>query len=157
MTDNEIVKALEELRKEQENGYVTALEFGGKRDEAHEWFLDLLGETIDFINRQKAEIERLRDYINDKLSPTANLIRAYDIKNAKAEAIKEFSEEVLKEIQDAILSNDRAIRERVERHNANRYDDDLCILWDGKITALGGIRCFIVNLLEEMVGDNNAE
>ena len=96
MTDNEIIKALEELKEEQEDGYITALEFGGKRDETHEGFLALLGATIDLINRQKAEIERLTDTLNATIAGQETLQRY--IQTAKAEAIKEFAERLKKNV-----------------------------------------------------------
>ena len=82
MTDNEIIKALEELRKEQEDGYITALEHDGKRDPKHEEFLDLLAATLDLINRQKAEIERLNKAL---ANVSAKALKAFErnIKDAQ--------------------------------------------------------------------------
>lgn len=72
MTYNEIVKALTEFRNTLDDGYSTAIEYGGKRDEWIEKELNLLCDAIDLINRQKAEIERLekeckitRAYLHD--------------------------------------------------------------------------------------------
>lgn len=73
----------------------------------------------------------------------------------KSEAIKEFAEKVLNEIREAIISNDKAIKEREEKHNVNRYEDNFCSMCDGKIRALGGIRYFINNLVKETVGDSD--
>ena len=47
-------------------------------------------ETLDLINRQKAEIERLQDY-NENLQ-TANTALSNEILEIKSEAIKEFAE-----------------------------------------------------------------
>jgi hypothetical protein len=129
MTDNEIIKALEALREEQENGYVTALEFGGKRDEMHEGFLDLLGATVDLISRQKAEIERLQnklDTVKQKVLETIPLVKD-DIKTAKAEAIKEFAERLREYVGDDLYFEE-------ETEFFKEYID---------------------NLVKEMVGDNN--
>ena len=71
------------------------------------------------------------------------------------DGMKEFAKLVLIEIQEAIFANDKVIQARVEKRNANRYEDDLCIMCDGKIYALGGIEFFIKNLLKEKVGKDN--
>jgi hypothetical protein len=72
MTDNEIVKELEKLIEELDDGYTTCIEHGGKRDLTIERDLSLYCDVLDLINRQKAEIERLnkelettRAYIHD--------------------------------------------------------------------------------------------
>lgn len=102
---------------------------------------------LDLINRQKAEIERL----NEENKRFADIGKMYS--EIKSEAIKEFAEKVLNEIREAIISNDKAIKEREEKHNVNRYEDNFCSMCDGKISALGGIRYFINNLAKEMVGE----
>lgn len=101
---------------------------------------------FDKAEELKVEVERLKTNLNVELE---NFATEYDNK-IKAEAIKEFAEKVFKEIQDAIISNDKAKNERIEKHNVDRYEDDFCIMCDGKIMALGGIRYFIKNLLKEM-------
>lgn len=52
----------------------------------------LFGDTVDLINRQKAEIERLRD--------TLKIYHNYNpaIKRAKAEAVKEFAERLIQSL-----------------------------------------------------------
>ena len=69
--------------------------------------------------------------------------------------ILEFAEKVKDEISNAIISNGRVIEERENKYRANRYEDDLCIMCDGKIMALGGIKWFITDLVKEMVGADN--
>lgn len=109
----------------------------------------------DLINRLQAENERLNEDIQAQKSSISSLLSIVNsnYQNGKAEAYKEFAERLLNEIQEAILSNDKVISERVKKHNANRYEDDLCIMCDGKIMALGGIRYFVINLLKEMEGN----
>ena len=60
MTDNDIIKAFEAFLKTQEDGYITALEYGGKRDEAHEKYLCIFNGICDLINRKKAEASELQ-------------------------------------------------------------------------------------------------
>ena len=79
--------------------------------------------------------------------------RKYDKALIKAEAYKEFADKANTKITEAIFAYDKVIQERIEKRNANRYEDDLCIMCDGKITALGGIKYFINDLLKELVGD----
>ena len=59
MADKEIKNQLEELRKNQMNGYITALEFGGSRNIEYEKTLDLLASAIDLIDCLEEENKRL--------------------------------------------------------------------------------------------------
>ena len=91
MTDNEVIKALECCNKPiRENSYTEcAFYHSGKCSS------NMLNATLDLINRQKAEIEELKDIL-EKV-PT----NAYDLQveaseklenQIKSEAIKEFAE-----------------------------------------------------------------
>lgn len=60
MTDNEIKKGLAELLENQEDGYTTCLEYGGKRDLEQEKLLDLLSETLKLIDRLQADYETVK-------------------------------------------------------------------------------------------------
>lgn len=71
LTDNEIVKALEDWIKNYDGSYVN---------------FKTLGNTLDLINRQKAEIEEFKSAING--------FRGYEDK-IKAEAYKEFANELI--------------------------------------------------------------
>lgn len=96
MTDNEIIKAFDILDKFEF--------FGGQRagrelwsnkpsdiqDEDIEGFLRDLDFLRQFINRQKAEIEDLREIVY--------MDRSEAIKKMKAEAVKEFAEKLKEEI-----------------------------------------------------------
>ena len=90
MTDNEIVKALTEFRNTLDDGYSTAIEYGGKRDEWIEKELNLLCDAIDLINRLQTENERLSQFGVTLLRNGSKLFE--EIQTAKAEAIKEFAE-----------------------------------------------------------------
>ena len=84
MTDNEIIKALKECTKHCK---CEACHF---MDECYD--LDVLHrKALDLINRQKAEIENLRD-LNKRIQINANRIRgiyAETAKRIKAEAVKD--------------------------------------------------------------------
>ena len=121
MTDNEIIKAFKDFLIEQVDGYTDHIETGGERYEFIEKELELLKETDNLINRQKAEIKALRmdnqqlqsDIINanmnadhalaeiERLTAERDVMHqdviaaeeyAWQCKTAKAEAIKEFAE-----------------------------------------------------------------
>jgi predicted transcriptional regulator len=85
MTDNEIIKALDNLRRK-----ILATRFAEQVTES-----EIMGlvNAISLINRQKAEIERLKMYksLYDDLK-AENLETIKAIKHNKAEAIKEFAE-----------------------------------------------------------------
>ena len=80
MTDNEIIKALEHCDKET------------CKDCPNEYQYDCKGKimrnALDLINRQKAEVERL------KHRKTELQIRNQELQHEKSEAIKEFAEEL---------------------------------------------------------------
>lgn len=152
MTDNEIIKALEEFLYTLEDGYTTAIEFGGKRDEQIEKEIYLLRDALSLINRQKAEkaaliehlkkarkqikfanaeIERYRAAMPDleqKDEDFCGVVCRFAeglIKKAKAEAIKSFAE-------------------RVKKHKVMLFNE---------IYSVKGFADVIDNLVEEMVGD----
>ena len=76
MTDNEIITALEEWIKNYDGSYVN---------------FKTLGNALDLINRQKAEIERLRKEVKEHIKKSVAK-RRYDRALIKAEAYKEFAE-----------------------------------------------------------------
>lgn len=91
MTDNEIIKALERCAQHTECCYCNSLEeCGSKRI--------LTTSVFDLINRQKAEIERLREIANHKCQKCVSRT----IECAKSEAIKEFAERLKENIRNAI-------------------------------------------------------
>ena len=62
--------------------------------------------------------------------------------------VRDILAELRGEIIDARNSNFAAIKERVEKHNVDRYKDDFCQYCYGKIHALDGI-CYFVDELEK--------
>lgn len=90
MTDNEIIKALECCSYSlgvmcKECPSKTTLQGLGCKNK-------LSIATLDLINSQKAEIERLKGF-NENLQ-TANTVLSNEILEIKSEAIKEFAEEL---------------------------------------------------------------
>lgn len=152
MIDNETIKDLEEFLYTLEDGYTSAIEFGGKRDEQIEKEIYLIRDTISIIKRQKEKLE---------LSRKNNKAIMQTIADVRAEAIKGFAEKTQNEIKEAIESNYKAKEERVE--TLGKYglpvnpEDDFLMYCDGKIHALSGLSYFVEQTAKEMVGDNNAE
>ena len=141
MTDNEIIKAFKDFLIEQVDGYTDHVETGGERYEFIEKELELLKETDNLINRQKAEIERLVKGFEEvkKGIEEAKVLVAKDIAKARAEAIKEFAERLKNEI-----ISDTAYGCDTNQHTGY-YDYQI---------KIGDIPEYIDNLLKEMVGDN---
>ena len=104
MTDNEIIKALECCRNSRnfedcnECAFVECMTDKGCLGE-------LLTDTLDLINRQKAEIERLQYCNETNISSIATLHQ--QLKTPRAKAITEFAERLKKKSE--IVYGDRAV------------------------------------------------
>ena len=87
MTDNEIIKALEEYLQKSQN-----IKYGARQKILVD--ADFLKDVLNFANRQKAEIERLKAEIRN----TDNILNSLDrpLVEIKSEAIKEFWDELSK-------------------------------------------------------------
>lgn len=165
LTDSEIIKALSICSNE--NGICSECPYS---DDYTNCNTRIATDTLDLINRLQAENERLKNCVKSEdevmdiakrtMEPLVKEITREQIdiavKQAKVEAYKEFAKKVNDEISEAVYSNHRAITERINEHNANRYEDKICSMWDDQITALVSIRFYIDNLLKEMAGENNA-
>ena len=104
--------------------------------------------ALDFINRQKSEIERLKGS-----TIVNNIMESQRIKReAKAEAYKEFAKQIKKEIENAYNNNSNVACEHISKH-AECPDYEFIAIMRGKMTALQGLDDFIDNLLKEMVGE----
>ena len=131
MTDNEIIKALECCKDlkcsecpKKTNLFITDCD------------VQLCQEAIDLINRQKAEVENLRNIVKaDLLNAKYDFkLSLSDISGIRAEAIKEFAERLILDVQ---------------RHLMPNVDDD------GTVTVENAERYFI-SRIKEMVGDSDA-
>lgn len=91
--------------------------------------LSFVNETIDLINRQKAEIEKI-----------------------KSEAYKKFAKKVKEEIIKAYDNNLDVFGEHLEKHKDNPDFEFLSTI-TGKMNTLRGLDYFIDKLLKEMVGE----
>lgn len=59
--DNEIIENLTEFLLVAKDGYCSSLENGGMRNRYQEHYIETLTDSINLINRQKAEIKRLKE------------------------------------------------------------------------------------------------
>ena len=96
MTDNEIIKALEVCTSELQDCVLCPL-----LDNCDPLVLD--GQALDLINRQPAEIERLK-IENQSLRSAANACKLH-YHEARAEAVKEFAYR-LKERQQTFIGDE---------------------------------------------------
>lgn len=118
-------------------------------------------ETINLINRQKAEIERLKEcpkcvyeYDGEVMEycvqgPCSNF---KTVEQIKAEAYKEFAKRIQKEIENAYNNNSNVLHDHISKH-AECLNYEFIATVRGKMTALQGLDDFIDNLLKEMVGE----
>lgn len=163
MTDNEIIKALECCMDEMgcKKGCPC---FDPKSKSSH---CTAIGDNgleklaLDLINRQKAEIEGLSDLLkrHQRHTKSIRILTAETAKKIKAEAYKEFYEELHTEILAARDSNFKAKEERIAK--SEKYgipidiEDNFLMYCDGKIHALDGIDYFAYETYKELVGDND--
>lgn len=96
MTDNEIIKALECCTDES---YENCNECPYSTDTLSCERLKLLEDSLDLINRQKAEIERLKKEVSIARDAYISIQDRYE--HTKAEAYKEFAERLNEEAQIA--------------------------------------------------------
>lgn len=95
MTDNEIIKALENIINEKIGCCAEDCAFyDGK---VHSCEQTIAKYSLDFINRQKAEIDKMKAIVEQSdinCRRVINLIGGYErqVETAKAEAFKEFAE-----------------------------------------------------------------
>lgn len=166
MTDEEIIKANDILDKfdffnqkagrELWNEKTAAVQDEDVRDREKD-----IKFLKDFINRQKSEIERLKEcpkcvYEYDGeiteycvQGPCSNF---KTVEQIKAEAYKEFAKEVKEEIKEAYNNNSSVMREHLEKHK-EKPNFEFVTAVQGKINTLLGLDDFIDNLLKEMVGE----
>ena len=163
MTDKEIVKALEEHYRQVDAGYSTHLEYGGKGDEHEEKYIYMLRDALDLINRQQAEIERLKssqdcefmDFCGvpcevmkriveteiDKLNAEKNDVMYYK-DQIKAETIKEFAER----LKEALVQENELYKSCAK----NMLSEDFQRGYEEKNDS---VIKHIDNLVNEMVGE----
>ena len=103
MTDKEIIKALEEYRNskivQSDNGVIS------------------IGNILDLINRQQAEIERLEKLAKDRADVNfEKIVGVVDRASAdiKSEAIKEFAENCKKGLRTGEIIMDKSIRDIID-------------------------------------------
>ena len=158
MTDNEIIKALEQWIKNYDGSFVN---------------FKTLANAHDLITRQQAEIEALiagqetlQKYIAQQQARIDEFMKATEVytptledynkfnKKFKSEAYKECIEKVKKEISEALKSNYKARAER-EQKIPIYTETEFLSYCSGKIDCLRGIDDFLDNLIKEIVGENN--
>ena len=132
MTDNEIIKALKLCPKRNMKSKCTQCPYFESDGICLEV---LMADSLDLINRQKAEIERLEHSAKQWEDTAKDIFISRE--NIKAEAIKEFAERL-----EEILA---------------RYECSFIEIqnWSARNTILQVIQ-ELRNLVKEMVGESNA-
>ena len=136
LTDEEIIKRLEYMRKNADEGYMAHLENGGEVDKNEEEYIDILCGTLDLINCLQSENKRLGKEVNLVSIQFQDLQERTN--EVKAEAYKEFAERLKNEI-----ISDTAYGCDTSQHTGY-YDYQI---------KIGDIPEYIDNLLKEMVGE----
>ena len=155
MTDNEIVKALE-----------CCINTDGTRCGECEFFDgynlcidDLQKESLDLINRQKAEIEQLKEIKSPIVAKQLNTENNIDIAQIKAEAYREFAERLEKELFIKQNEHREHWMETLNRHRGTEaYKDHEWSIdnWlRGYGEAVQDILAINQNFLKELVGEDD--
>ena len=119
MTDNEVIKALEICTSGNLFGCdkCAFVEYKMGHDGC---YAEMLPSAIDLINRQKAEIERLSNFVTEeRCREIANEMIPQFVRQARIEAIKEFADRLYKKL--SVTKNyaiDEVLREMVGDDNA---------------------------------------
>lgn len=148
LTDSEIVKALECCSEPAGKCCCEVCPLHYREDSCT---TALIKMTVELVNRQNAEIERLQKAIKVQDIMIGN--QDLKIKGAINEAIKEFAEKVkpiLREMFNLMIDDDegKCIIEDCKKHSSLPCMNEYCIkenliAWETKID----------NLVKEMVGD----
>ena len=146
LTDEEIIKTLE-CCADSENYQCNKCPLYANCEKT-----SIAKNALDLIKRQKAEIERLKNYelvvsTQDTLRSLGDCINNIlkdkeedDTKSYSQKAIENFATKIIAEIASAIQSNRDAINERIEKGHRDVGFESMCA---GKILAMQGIRNFI--------------
>lgn len=133
MTDKDIIKALEICRNE--NGMCSDCPYS---DDYTNCNTRIAKDVLDLINRQKAEIEKLKALAENGASAIdTNNRLVQKFAEIKTEAIKEFGKRLKSRINDSVF---------------NYWNNNT-----GGYYLAEDVPAEIDNLIDEMVGDNNAE
>ena len=96
MLDKDVVKALEEHIENTKN-----IKYGARKVEVVN--AELLKDTLDLINRQQADIDRLKNILDSYALQYGTVTdQRKKVNEIKAEAIKEFAERLTDRIADAM-------------------------------------------------------
>ena len=122
MTDNEIIKALECCSRGSgdRQDWCTDCSARGRLEDCE---TELPEKALDLINRQKAEIERLRKETPQTIESIRKLARD-TIRDTKAEAVKEFAERLKRALPNVFYGKtvvidavDNLVKEMTEENN----------------------------------------
>ena len=102
--------------------------------------------ALDLINRQKAEIERLNEYIKRCKSGEEYWVKC--LLDRPNEACKEFAEEIKEEIENAYNNNSKVLSKHMSKY-AECPNYEFITTVQGKMNTLRGLDDFIDDLLKK--------
>ena len=115
LTDNEIIKALEEYLQKCQN-----IKYGARQKILVD--ADFLKDVLDLINRQKAEIERLKEelkitraYVHDNGLEWGLISIKKLVDDTKSEAIKELAKEFVADLSHMLTYDKDYIKAKIFR------------------------------------------
>lgn len=102
--------------------------------------------ALELINRQKAEIERLNEYIKRCKSGEEYWVKC--LLDRPNEACKEFAEEIKEEIKNAYNNNSKVLSKHMSKY-AECPNYEFIATVQGKMNTLRGLDDFIDDLLKK--------
>lgn len=150
MTDEQIINALKKYIECAENTQIA-------RDVGGTLVISLLQNALDIINRQQAEIENLKadKIIAERHEKDARELYkdvVIQLKTAKSEAIKEFSERLEEQITTKIVELKTA-KSKYIKENYKCLSCGYIAKIRREIDFLESLKEFINNLVKEMAGE----
>ena len=142
MTDEQIIKALECCNAEKIDCRKCPYRFKDNFNEYRMCFSVLSLDAADLAQRQKAEIERLRELNAMIIEAGQSWEQRY--KTARADAVREFAAELSEEIRSAIYSSYK---------NYSPVDPESYHTFIGKSAALRGVYEAMGEILQKMTGE----
>lgn len=142
-TDEEIIKALEYCNVDNQDCDKCVLQ---KECESNPFHSAVAERALDLINRQKAEIEKLNEYIKRCKSGEEYWVKC--LLDKPNEAYKEFAEEIKEEIENAYNNNSKVLSKHMSKY-AECPNYEFIATVQGKMNTLCGLDDFIDDLLKK--------
>ena len=166
LTDAEIKKALEELRANLDDGYSTALMWGGKRDIEAEKAIDLYGAVLDLINRLQGKLDFMTEQRDGYMQDATDFSQENDRLKAEIERLRaecgnqstlwsKHFESIFETAKETVKSEARKeFAERLHEYINGIIERHEMPMFPFSIAFVSGIETKIDNLLKERESDD---